>query len=255
MFVSRIHSKILVLVATLAVFVEGTDYCDPSLCHDGQAHIGCNHDGNFASSCQNPAMITLTQENKNFIVNAHNTKRDLVAGGHTQLEMACRMATMQWDDELAYLAALNVRRCEITHDACRNTKAFKYSGQNLAMIALSVPPSIEQLLQNCIDMWYDEVRNTEMSHINRFPSSGFRAFGHFTVMMMDRNIRVGCAASSYDWAGMNATLFACNYATTNMIDYPIYQSCSTPASECESGRNSEFRNLCSTSENYDVNEW
>lgn len=76
-------------------------------------------------------------------------------------------------------------------------------------------------------------------------------------MMADRNIRVGCAASTFseDDDEYGDFLFACNYATTNMVGYPIYESCSKPAEDCSSGTNSEYSNLCSTSEEYDVNDW
>ncbi|XP_017474138.1 PREDICTED: venom allergen 5-like, partial [Rhagoletis zephyria] len=107
-----------ILVAAFEI-VSATNYCDTSLCSSGQ-HIACNNTGNFASSCQNAALASLTQETKNLIVSAHNTKRNTVAGGSTALEPACRMATMTWDDELAFLAELNVKQCQMRHDACHN---------------------------------------------------------------------------------------------------------------------------------------
>lgn len=41
--------------------------------------------------------------------------------------------TLEWDDELAYLAELNAKTCKIEHDLCRNTANFPYAGQNLAL--------------------------------------------------------------------------------------------------------------------------
>lgn len=70
-------------------------------------------------------------------------------------------------------------------------------------------------------------------------------------MMADRNIRVGCAAATYG----NAFLIACNYATTNMVGFPIYTSCSSAGSSCTTGPNPQYPNLCSASEVYDVNKW
>lgn len=85
----------------------------------------------------------------------------------------------------------------------------------------------------------------------------YSAIGHFTVMVSDRNIRVGCAASTYNVQGQQyrAFLLACNYATSNVIQYPIYKSCSVAASECTAGKNLQYNNLCAVSEKYDVNKW
>uniref|UniRef100_W8B4H9 Venom allergen-1 n=1 Tax=Ceratitis capitata TaxID=7213 RepID=W8B4H9_CERCA len=247
----------IVLYVALLQIVCATNYCDKSLCGSSQ-HIACNNNGKFASSCKNPTAITFTQAQKNQIVNAHNAKRDLVAGGKTALKAACRMATMQWDEELATLAALNVKQCEMKHDACHNTDAFKYSGQNLAWISFYNSPNASKLSQQSVDMWYNEIKDTKMAYINKYPNNySGPTIGHFTVMVADKNIRVGCAASTFDVSGQpyKGYLFACNYATTNMIDFPIYKGCSEAASNCTTGRNPDFNNLCSASEEYDVNKW
>ncbi|XP_028894690.2 antigen 5 like allergen Cul n 1-like [Zeugodacus cucurbitae] len=237
--------------------VHAKDYCDSSYC-GSRKHIACDNNGKFAASCKNPAMITFTQTQKDLIVDSHNNKRNTVAGGKTKLKPACRMATMQWDNELAELAALNVKQCQMKHDACRNTDAFKYSGQNLAWITFYNTPNATKLSLQSVDMWYDEIDDTKMEYINKYPNNyQGPAIGHFTVMMADRNIRVGCAASTYDESGQpyKAFLFACNYATTNMINFPIYKSCSVAASECKAGKNPKYTSLCSVSEKYDVNKW
>ncbi|XP_053948657.1 antigen 5 like allergen Cul n 1-like [Anastrepha ludens] len=237
--------------------ISATNYCDSSLCSSSK-HIACNNNGNFASSCKSPSLVTLTQANRNAIVNAHNVKRNLVAGGGTNLKPACRMATMQWDDELAALAALNVKQCQMKHDACHNTDAFKYSGQNLAWITFYGTPDVAKLAQHSIDMWYNEIKDTKLAYINAYPNNyqGL-TIGHFTVMVADRNIRVGCAASTYAVSGKSykAFLMACNYATTNMINFPIYKACATAASNCKKGTNADFPNLCSKSEVFAVNKW
>ncbi|XP_011200657.2 antigen 5 like allergen Cul n 1 [Bactrocera dorsalis] len=233
------------------------DYCDSSYC-GSRKHIACNNNGAFAASCQSPAMVTFTQAEKNSIVDAHNAKRNTVAGGKTALKTACRMATMQWDDELAKLAAFNVKQCQMKHDSCRNTKTFKHSGQNLARRSFNSSPNITQLSLLSVDAWYNEIKDTKMEYMNAYPSSyKGPAIGHFTVMVADRNIRVGCAASTYGVSGHRYTafLFACNYATTNMVNFPIYKSCSVAASQCTTGKNPSYTSLCSASEKYDVNKF
>ncbi|XP_053948655.1 antigen 5 like allergen Cul n 1-like [Anastrepha ludens] len=251
--------KFTLLAFLLATFeiVSATNYCNSSLCPSG-THIACGNNGEFASSCQDPALITLTQANRNAIVNAHNVKRNLVAGGETKLEPACRMATMQWDDELAALAELNVKQCQLQIDDCHNTDTFLFSGQNLALLFPPVSATIEQIIQSFVDLWYAEIKDTTMADINEYPNDNQgRAIGTFTVMVADRNIRVGCAAATYTVADQPnpAVLVACNYATTNVIGFPIYKACPTPGSDCKTGKSTIFENLCSRSEVYDVNTW
>lgn len=51
----------------------------------------------------------MTKKFKEILVDTHNEKRNLVAGGKEyKHKAACRVATMQWDDELAKLATLYV---------------------------------------------------------------------------------------------------------------------------------------------------
>ncbi|XP_058974987.1 antigen 5 like allergen Cul n 1-like [Musca domestica] len=195
------------------------------------------------------------------IVRAHNEKRNFVAGGGVEhLKPACRMATLEWDDELAEIASYNVLQCKMNHDKCRNTEAFIYSGQNLAWRSYWRPANIARLFSNSFALWYNEVKDVKMDFINSFPR-GYKGpeIGHFTVMVADRNIRVGCAAASYvdiriD-GGRQIFLLACNYATTNILELPIYANCSTAATSCSSGTNPQYPNLCSVSEKYDVNKW
>ncbi|XP_061393341.1 scoloptoxin SSD976-like [Musca vetustissima] len=99
-----------------------------------------------------------------------------------------------------------------------------------------------------------------MDYIDSLPSSYSRPkIDHFTVMVADRNIRVGCAAATYDDTRVSSKrqifLVACNYATTNMQNLPVYAKCEIPAKSCKSGNNSQYPNLCSRSEKYDVNKW
>ncbi|XP_061388378.1 antigen 5 like allergen Cul n 1-like [Musca vetustissima] len=248
----------LCLTAVIGV-TRATDYCNTTLCNKGVKHIACGST-DFGPECpRNAAEVPLDDAFKAKIVRAHNEKRNLVAGGGVNgLEPACRMATMEWDDELARLAGYNARRCQMFHDQCRNTETFKYAGQNLAWTTYQGRPSPEGLFEDTFDMWYDEVKNVKMSHINLFPV-GYKGpkIGHVTVMLADRNIRVGCAAVTYEspYSPTETFSITCNYATTNMVGFPIYKSCSSAGSSCTTGTNPQYPNLCSTSEKYDVNKW
>ncbi|KAH8293372.1 hypothetical protein KR044_011138 [Drosophila immigrans] len=249
---------LLSISLTLALANAATpDYCATTLCGT-ETHIACNNDGAWGSSCPSDrALLSLSQADKNVLLARHNTHRNFIAGGgDSKLSAACRMATMQWDDELAYLASLNVRSCKMSHDACRNTDAFQWAGQNLAWIGYFDPLNTTASLLKGVDMWYSEVKDTKQSHIDAYPSDyNGPAIGHFTVMVADRNTHVGCAVSTYSVQGQSykAFLLACNYAATNVIGVKMYNSCSTPASKCTTGVNPSYKFLCSTSEVYDVN--
>uniref|UniRef100_A0A1A9W272 Venom allergen-1 n=1 Tax=Glossina brevipalpis TaxID=37001 RepID=A0A1A9W272_9MUSC len=248
---NRFISHVNVLI--LANFATG-NYCD--LC---TGHVACNKQNTFESGCpSNAAMINLDKY-KNVLIDAHNKKRNLIAGGEvSKLKPACRMATIKWDPELAKLAEYNVRQCRMNHDKCRKTVQFKYAGQNLAEQGnTDTTLDYKKLLEKTVDMWYAEVENCNQNQIDSFPSN-YRgpAIGHFTVMVAERNTHMGCAAAKYKKSdGFTYFLVACNYATTNMLEFPIYKTCSAPAEECKSGKNPKYSNLCAASEKYEVNKW
>lgn len=67
-------------------------------------------------------MIKITPELQRQLLDVHNKYRNQQAMGQTaHYKPATRMATLTWDPELAKLAAINVKQCEMKHDICRNT--------------------------------------------------------------------------------------------------------------------------------------
>lgn len=123
----------------------------------------------FASTCVEPQEVVFTQQQKDAITNLHNEKRNKVAGGKSFLNAACRMATIQWDDELAYMATLNVKQCEIQDDECRNTDAFKHSGQNIGWMNYYSNPNITNMAERAIDLWFNEIMDTDQTYIDKYP--------------------------------------------------------------------------------------
>lgn len=113
---------------------KDNDYCDPNLCNHVN-HIGCNNSGKFGKKCPSDAkVVPLNSHWKSYIIHMHNHFRNSVASGDVKgFTGAVRMGVVSWDDELAYLAELNAKQCKIEHDRCRNTVAFPYAGQNLAL--------------------------------------------------------------------------------------------------------------------------
>lgn len=164
---------------------------------------------------------------------------------------ASRMATMQWDDELAKLAVLNVKQCVMKHDACRNTDRFKWSGQNLAWRWGRPAPSAEASIVGGIDSWFNEYKDATQANLDKY-SSTKAVIGHFTAMVNDRNTRVGCGMLRQPKDNGAEFFFACNYAQTNILNRPIYVS-GTAASKCTKGKNSKYPALCAASEPIDPN--
>lgn len=82
------------------------------------------------------------------------------------------MATMRWNPELAKLAVLNVKQCRMVHDQCRNTQSFHYAGQNLATVAWKgMQKTISSVVNQQIQLWFDEYKDTTMAHINKYPAT------------------------------------------------------------------------------------
>ncbi|XP_073835066.1 antigen 5 like allergen Cul n 1-like [Musca autumnalis] len=256
--------KLYFLIITFAtaewLLLVSANYCASTLCSAGVQHVACNHTGKFDSTCsKDAAMVEMNATLRQVILNVHNNKRNYVAGGKVKkFKPACRMATMKWDAELAKIASYNVRQCKMNHDKCRNTAKYKYSGQNLAWRSFNGTPNKQELIKASINAWYSEVKDTKWEHIKSYPSNyNGPAIGHFTALMGERNIAVGCAAATYSTAGVSYKTFliACNYATTNMVNNPIYNGCTKPAAKCKVGKNSKYPNLCAVKEVYNVNNW
>ena len=112
------------------------------------------------------------------------------------------------------------------------------------------------MITSTINSWYNEHQFAAQSDINSFTRlfNGNEAIGHFTVMVSERNTQVGCALANYVSGGNNHSLLACNYATTNMRDQPIYRTGAT-GSGCTLGRDTRFTGLCRTNEPINPNSF
>ena len=83
-----------------------------------------------------------------------------------------------------------------------------------------------------------------------------RAIGHFTAMVNDKSTAVGCGYSTFktliNSKQFNSYLFACNYASTNIIGCPVYKS-GNKGSSCVGGTDNIFNGLCKSTESIDAN--
>lgn len=145
---------------------------------------------------------------------------------------------------MASFAALNVKKCKMEHDGCKATDNFPAVGQNLAYYAKTGDPEpIEKFVNNMVKMWYDESKTTNQNTIEKCCGSA----GHFTQMVQDQSIQIGCAISRYNkndgkWI-WKTVLLCCNYSSPNWSAGRVYVS-GSPTSRCLSGANPRYPALC-----------
>uniref|UniRef100_A0A1A9ZJ21 SCP domain-containing protein n=1 Tax=Glossina pallidipes TaxID=7398 RepID=A0A1A9ZJ21_GLOPL len=261
--------KLFVAIVSIVAFgLAQKDYC--SYCPN---HVACLEKPEFKENCPLDAELLNLSYVRESIVNFHNEKRNYIAGGGDKNhKIACRMGTMEWDNELAGIAEYNVRKCALRYDNCFNTSAYRYPGQNLGTYKTTLSVSGDERIRWILLSWYKQVANSKQEYVESYPYDYYQTnFSHFAIMMSDRNVRVGCAASSYsEYAKklgitLNTTLLACNYASTNMVEFPIYDTnCTAATVRCNTGFNErgtrvpemQLRSLrfCRTSPPNPVNE-
>uniref|UniRef100_A0A0A1WK81 Venom allergen 5 n=1 Tax=Zeugodacus cucurbitae TaxID=28588 RepID=A0A0A1WK81_ZEUCU len=98
------------------IFTDAYYYCDKQykLCGD-KKHFMCDPDA-VPSEGELLGLLPLTGSIKRLYVDRHNEYRNKLAGGDQEFEgggkfpKATRMREMIWDDELAYLAGMNLKK-------------------------------------------------------------------------------------------------------------------------------------------------
>ncbi|XP_021703967.1 venom allergen 5 [Aedes aegypti] len=247
------------LVALVAVCSGQTaNYCDSSLCPPKTTHIACNGLKTIDTQvCGAGAFeVAMNSTNQELILHVHNQLRSKVATGQqanraaAKFNQASRMGTLQWDAELASIAAANARRCVYGHDQCRNTAVYKMAGQNIAIkMYYGKTFTDNQLITGFINDWYNEAENATIAILAGYPKSYTGpAIGHFTQIVSDRTTKVGCAMVSFIRSPFTQKYFVCNYGFTNLQESPVYVS-GTACSKCTSGCNSKYPGLCNVAEN------
>ena len=102
--------SVILTCFSLSMVSALTDYC--SVCGPGKQHIACEmSDDTWGSSCPGDRyLVDLNEDDVALFVDRHNFYRNKIAlGKESGFSPSSMMATMYWDEELAYLAELNVR--------------------------------------------------------------------------------------------------------------------------------------------------
>jgi len=91
----------------------------------------------------------------------HNTYRDIVAGSKFhRLPNAARMLQIKWDRELAYLAELLVKRCDLkptTH--CISTEVFSSPGYHAVYNKFKANVNPLRIIRSQLNAWYDQYKH------------------------------------------------------------------------------------------------
>ena len=213
----------------------------------------------FSKVCAiNVKLVEFDTNEKNALLKQHNELRNHIASGkHKRYNSAQKMAVMRWDTTLERMASLNIKQCNFAHDQCRNTYKYLYSGQNLGIREVSIAAKsrseIMKNYQDLINIWISEGDlYCDQSFIEAFrlhPKYPSLMIGHFTEMVKEENMFVGCSGSHYFKNKRYFYTIACNYATTNFLGEKIYHS-GPPCSGCLTGCHTNYSALCSEKEYY-----
>ncbi|CAG9810783.1 unnamed protein product [Chironomus riparius] len=247
------------IIITISIGLASTtvyNYCSHNLCSLTEyKHITCTATGDLSPSCSsNAQIIDLTGADKKKILDLHNRYRNRIANGdESGFSSAAKMATLEWDDDLADYAGLNVRRCRDEHD-CHNTPEMKYSGQNLFFEAKTdtFERDISSFIDSAFQSWWDERTSASQDDINSCCGAPGK-IPHFLMVVSDRANRVGCALSQYEGPYGKTTYIACNYSFTIITGQAVYET-GEPASKCQTGANAKYPALCSSQEEVDPNK-
>lgn len=195
---------------------------------------------------QNFKPIKLTAEQQNKVLDLHNDKRNIIAGGIFGLPKAKNMKILQWDTGLGDLAQKYVDKCKTEHNPnpIFNKKQF---GENLFR---SSGLTIEEVIESAVEGWYSEVKffkdgKFKKEAIANFPKGdAYIDIGHFTQLIWADTDKIGCGISQFGEEGKETTLFICDYLQAgNMEEAPIYLEGTCKDCTCDS----KFSNLCASS--------
>lgn len=191
-------------------------------------------------------MLFLSNADIQQIVDNHNMLRNRIAtGAEIGFKKAVKMQALAWNEELAYLASLNVKQCQMAHDQCRNTFQFKSVGQNLGFRANTMGfEGLSTFLNGVIWAWYNEIKDASQSNIDQCCGGGnFTKIGHFLQMVQDKATSIGCAVSRYTNGQWKTLLLGCNYSHGNLLSGAVYAS-GNATSGCPTSKNTKYPGLC-----------
>ncbi|XP_017150431.2 antigen 5 like allergen Cul n 1-like [Drosophila miranda] len=223
----------------------GWDYCQEHWCsRPALQHVACNNNGSLGAKCKSGArLIPISADMQQFIVRQVNLYRNQVASAE-------RMATVQWDPELANLAEFAVKQCHLATDNCRNTRRFKRVGQIVGHVIFSANRfSQRQLIGHKIYNWFNQYKKATAGL-----GLGLRKdITSFRQLIQERATYMGCGFLQQQRHRWQQQFIVCNFARKNVHHEPAYAIGHKAAAGCQKGTNPQFPNQCAVEEPFDVN--
>ncbi|KAH8277634.1 hypothetical protein KR018_002524 [Drosophila ironensis] len=246
------------LLVLLGQEARSTDYCRQDLCYP-QTHIACRNYGDFDESCgSGAAILPFPMALRAQLLSSMNRFRNKVASGkYPGFKPAARMATLRWDEELAGLAKLALRRCDNLDDYCSNTNKFKYVsyiyGSTKWLKRAKTPQAV---VETVMQYWIEDIDSCTMSHVNaKRPPKDSQCRGYFTQLVQDLAAHVGCALilrKTHDQSLFHYGLL-CQFSRGKIANELVYRESDNPGSRCYSGTHSSYPGLCSPDEHVNPN--
>ncbi|XP_033119640.1 GLIPR1-like protein 1 isoform X3 [Anneissia japonica] len=138
---------------------------------------------------------SLREEEMKYIVDIHNEYRRNVTPN------AADMRKLEWDQEVAAVAADWASRCPSGHNYGSGY------GENLAFSSEPYTGNIYTTLHGALKSWYDE---SEHYKYNKEQCDG--VCGHYTQMVDTRSLKIGCATNYNKCPGIFGYILVCNYS-------------------------------------------
>ncbi|KAF2884820.1 hypothetical protein ILUMI_21353 [Ignelater luminosus] len=217
------------------------------------SHTLCKYPTNHTGpACKGYIQIGFSKAERDVILDAHNTLRNIVASGLEKRgslgpqPQAANMRILEWNNELANIAERWAAQCIYSHDICRDLERFPV-GQNIAHGNLATNNEL-----SFIKTWYDEVQYFNKSEVEHFklPSQGNHISSGYTQLIWADTYQIGCARAIFQRlsdAQVNyREHFICNYGPSgNIPNQPVYVI-GLPCSACQEGTSCtlDYPSLC-----------
>ncbi|XP_055611885.1 antigen 5 like allergen Cul n 1-like isoform X2 [Uranotaenia lowii] len=240
------------VLTAVGVLTSNFDYCthEAELCKNSAAklHIGCRRHHIFNTECDSEMEhFRMDAGMKVAVLKKHNQLRSEIARGLHGFPTAAKMSALKWDDELGRLSFNHAMQCSLDLNLCRNTVDHPAVGQNLRTFYFTDRfqwPSLEQMMESSIDLWFSERKQAEPDDIRNLTPSKAQSIGHFTQLISDRVESLGCNLVRYRVADWDEFHFVCYYSTENVEGAPVYEMGPT-GEKCLSELSPDFVGLCS----------
>ncbi|XP_053678067.1 antigen 5 like allergen Cul n 1-like [Anopheles nili] len=236
-------------------------YKDEQYCNICSNHVACGTEDQLQGNCLKYANVSLTLLNKHAhaIIWHVNHLREKFATGHLHdfNDTYGPMHTVTWDPEMADLCRMNLIKCKFSHDKCRGTLRFPYSGQTLAKLTKCVPANrvedleihlLQHVILHLIDRWYEEYLLTKPSDVQLYSKkSSARKYqiGHFLQLINCNVCSMGCSLLSYREYHKkdicDTYIMCCNYSYINIVGRPI---CRVNNKKSTCAKHKQFPGLC-----------